>query len=350
MSGEPNAEEVARRTLPGIWLWVHAVLPNAADLGLYDGAIVRAANGNGTVGDGHDFAQSFRDCVNRFGAARCAAWTFLYPRTTHGATAAETLVRVAPNAPAYIADVEDYEGQPGASLPEGEINAFFDRMHALRPGVPVGFSSYPTRAQAVAHWVLWDKLIARCDFGAPQVYWPKQLQNWATVVHGHGSKPIHAAFAPTLGGAPFLPVAKAAFARYGGVSIWSHPVPAEWKPAIAQIRDGSGHPRVHVAVDLPRLDLSYADTSPVHDPAVSRLQGLLVAAGMLAASGIDGTAGFATRAAVVAFQRQNELDPDAVVGQKTWSALVAPESPAPPLLPFAGDDALESASEEGASA
>lgn len=56
-------------------------------------------------------------------------------------------------------------------------------------------------------------------------------------------------------------------------------------------------------------------------PAVSAVQAELVAHGATVA--VDGTFTDVTRAAVVAFQKSSDLDPDGVVGPNTWQALVS---------------------------
>jgi len=311
--------------LPGIWIWVFMTLPTPTQLAPYAGAVVKATNGNGTTGDGFDFAGNYAHAVQLFGPSRCAAWTFLYPATTHGATAAQTLANAAPHAPAYIADIEDYRYQPGKSLPKAEIDAFFSKMHELRPGVPVGFTTYPTKAQAEQQLVNWTACIDACDFGGPQIYWPKQLEKWQTVVHDHTAKPFHAVFSPDDSGEAVVPVAQNALAKHGSVGIWAHPfIHPNSQHVVDQVLAAwhSGE-NAHVAIDLPVLDLSHADTATVRSPGIRLLQSLLVAAGLLTAAGVDGAAGPQTKAALLDFQTHHHIAADARVQQATWTALLA---------------------------
>jgi hypothetical protein len=75
---------------------------------------------------------------------------------------------------------------------------------------------------------------------------------------------------------------------------------------------------------LPTLDLTRAHLSPVrHTSPVRKLQGLLLAHGYdLGGYSIDGVAGGITRSRVLRFQSAHRLPADAIVGPRTWRALI----------------------------
>lgn len=82
---------------------------------------------------------------------------------------------------------------------------------------------------------------------------------------------------------------------------------------------------VAVTVDMDVIDLRDAHDHLVTGSHVDNLQGLLKGTRNPAwdPGPIDGLGGPATRAAVVAFQEDNVLDPDAIVGPLTWGELIA---------------------------
>jgi hypothetical protein len=82
---------------------------------------------------------------------------------------------------------------------------------------------------------------------------------------------------------------------------------------------------VTVTVDMDVIDLREADTNLVTGSHVDNLQGLLKGTRNPAwdPGPIDGLGGTRTRAAVVAFQEDNTLEPDAIVGPLTWGELIA---------------------------
>ncbi len=77
-------------------------------------------------------------------------------------------------------------------------------------------------------------------------------------------------------------------------------------------------------VDMDVIDLRNAANTPVGGRHVDNLQGLLKGTrnGAWDPGPVDGLGGSRTRAAVLAFQRDNALAQDAVVGALTWGALI----------------------------
>ena len=82
---------------------------------------------------------------------------------------------------------------------------------------------------------------------------------------------------------------------------------------------------VAVTVDMDVIDLRDAHNELVTGSHVDNLQGLLTGTRNPAwdPGPIDGLGGPRTRAAVVAFQEDNTLEPDAIVGPLTWGELIA---------------------------
>jgi len=160
--------------LDGTWTWVWKEPPEP--IRFCQGLIVRAANGNGVVTpEGFNFQANYLHWRANF-SGPMIAWTYLYD-TSDPETAAAMLAAVP--AVAYIIDWEDAAGP----TPSGaKFQRCVDELRRLRPSVPVGFSSYPTRAQAMAHGVDWDAGIVVCDFVAPQAYFGYQLANYDQIL------------------------------------------------------------------------------------------------------------------------------------------------------------------------
>jgi hypothetical protein len=316
--------------LRGVWLWIWDTPPAPHALDGARGAFVRAANGGSTVGGGFDFAHNYAQWVSSYGVSRCIAWTYVYGDSdgggahTDGTHAAHVLADAAPHAPAYIADIE-------GNVTPANAQAFVATLRALRPGVPIGFSSYPTKNQAESFHVPWQTVFDACDFSAPQVYEPYQqaLLDQVYADHagtvGHPGKAVHVAVAPP--DAPgWVATGVVAMTRSGGASIWRGPVQPGWTNGVATIAHTplGGVTSTDVTVTLPILDLRGAANQPITDPSVPNLKALLVAHGTLNSPApwtreADG----AVHDAVVTFQQNTSLTADAIVGPATWGALLS---------------------------
>ncbi|MDQ4068299.1 MAG: peptidoglycan-binding protein [Actinomycetota bacterium] len=79
-----------------------------------------------------------------------------------------------------------------------------------------------------------------------------------------------------------------------------------------------------IAVQMDTIDLTHAEGSLVKGRHVDNLQGLLKGTRNRSwdPGPIDGLGGPRTKAAVVAFQGSNGLEPDAIVGPLTWGRLI----------------------------
>jgi len=168
------------------WVWQESPAVSSA----FDGYYVRAANGNSNSNStGFNFLDNYH-AWERATSDPLVAWTFVYDSTdpVKGATA---LARA--DAPAYCLDVEDYGG---ATVDGTRVKALVGEFRKLRPGRPIGFSTYATRAQAISHGVPWDTLKAVCDFSSPQVYFGYQAAVLDTVFAEHGSLPCLVSVSP----------------------------------------------------------------------------------------------------------------------------------------------------------
>jgi len=193
------------------------------------GVLVRAANGAGVTGSGTDYARLYAAWSHRFGA-RVLPWTWVGPpASSNGAACAEAAHRGAFGAPLYVADVE-------GSLPATEARAFAARLRQLEPGCLVGFSSYPTRAQATSHGVPWDALVETCDIGFPQVYYPAQRAQLGQVIADHRGRPVHVAVSPA-NDAGWAEAAARGLAGLAGASVWRYGLPRfdTWARALASL-------------------------------------------------------------------------------------------------------------------
>jgi hypothetical protein len=218
--------------LPGkvaAWVWRDRPRPLGA---AFDMLWVRAANGGRNTGpDGFDFLANYR-AWQAASSVPLVPWTWIYPTTSPLAGAA-ALAKV--DAPAYILDVEEL-------VPADTIRRFVAELRRLRPGRPVGFSSYPTRAQFVnvngaSAGGTWDALVSSCDFGCPQVYFSSQAGRMPQVVADMAGKPVHVAVSPA-DYSGWLDVARLAVGVHLGVSVWASHVAGwdGWARALAGLQ------------------------------------------------------------------------------------------------------------------
>ena len=300
--------------MKGTVAWVFRAPPGPADpsIAFY---VVKAADGGGHLGgkENFDYWANYKAWSDAKGAAVCAAFTFLYP-TTDGAAAAQQLHQGAPHAPAYVLDVET---EVAAKVVTDCVTA----LRSLAPGVPIGFSSYPTRAQTLEHGSPWDTMIEVCDFGMPQVYFEYQGKRMDTVRADHKGKPLIASFSP--GDWPACwDLAREAASVDGAVGLWLYPDIGKFHQEISTLTSLDPHV-THTSTWEPRMqdiDLSHADQSIVTGNGIKPLQLLLTNAGF--STDADGKAGSHTRDALVAFQRQQKLPASGVADVTTFDLLL----------------------------
>jgi hypothetical protein len=195
------------------WVW-HA--PPRSIFGL-EAVIVRCATGTSPNGGAFDYAANYRRWAETRGPA-VIPWTwFGPPASSDGRAAADLLCNIAPGRPLYVVEIQ-------FDPPAEEVLAFTRRMHEREPSALLGFSSMPTREEALATGVPWDVCVDQFDLGFPQVYTAAQrallLQPRSPVVADMGGKPIHVAVFPD-NDAGWLECARAGIVHHAGASAWA---------------------------------------------------------------------------------------------------------------------------------
>jgi hypothetical protein len=206
----------ARLTLPRTAAWVWHAEPRSI-FGL-EAVFVRCASGTSAVGrGGFSFADNYRAWVAARGPA-VVPWTwFGPPASSDGSACADALHAVAPGQRMYVVEV-------GAETPPGQVAAFAARLRQWEPIAALGFSTWPTRAEAEAAGVPWDACVDAFDFGMPQVYTGQQrellLRADSPVVADMLGKPIHVAVFPDAD-PRWTDSARLAVQEHAGVSAWA---------------------------------------------------------------------------------------------------------------------------------
>ena len=206
----------ARLTLPRTAAWVWHAEPGSI-YGL-EGVFVRCASGTSAVGRaGFSFADNYRAWVAARGPA-VVPWTWLGPpASSDGPACADALHAVAPGQRVYVVEV-------GAETPPDQVLTFAARLRQWEPIAALGFSTWPTRAEAEAAGVPWDACVDAFDFGLPQVYMIYQrellLRADSPVVADMLGKPIHVAVFPDAD-PRWIDCARLAVTEHAGVSAWA---------------------------------------------------------------------------------------------------------------------------------
>jgi hypothetical protein len=182
----------AELTLPRTAAWVWHGEPRSI-FGL-DAVFVRCASGtSGTTRSGFSYADNFRSWTLSRGPMVIPWSWFGPPHSAHGVESAEALAAIAPGQHVYVVEV-------GPGTPPDQVTAFAARLRQREPIAAIGFSTWPTRAEAEQAAVPWDACVDAFDFGLPQVCTPAQRQllfrDNSPVVEDMAGKPIHVATFP----------------------------------------------------------------------------------------------------------------------------------------------------------
>jgi hypothetical protein len=205
-----------RLTLPRTAAWVWHTEPRSI-FGL-EAVFVRCTSGTSAAGRG---GFGFADNYQKWAAARGPAvvpWAWVGPpASADGLACAEALHAIAPGQRLYVVEV-------GAGTPGDQVAAFAARLRQLEPIAALGFSTWPTRAEAEAAGVPWDACVDAFDFGLPQVFAGYQrellLQPDSPVVADMAGKPIHVAVFPDAD-PQWTQSAQVAVSYHAGVSAWA---------------------------------------------------------------------------------------------------------------------------------
>jgi hypothetical protein len=130
---------------------------------------------------------------------------------------ADALCAIAPGQRVYVVEV-------GPETPPGQVAAFAARVRQLEPIAALGFSTWPSRAEAEQAGVPWDACVEAFDFGLPQVCTPAQrellLRDGSPVVDDMAGKPIHVAVFPDAD-PDWVHSARLGVLEHAGASAWS---------------------------------------------------------------------------------------------------------------------------------
>jgi hypothetical protein len=206
----------ARLTLPRTAAWVWHGEPRSI-FGL-DAVFVRCASGtSGTAPSGFSYADNFRAWLRARGPS-VIPWSWLGPpHGTDGPASADALAAIAPGQRVYIVEV-------GSETPPAQVAAFAARLRQREPIAALGFSTWPTRAEAEQAAVPWDACVEAFDFGLPQVCTPTQrqllLRDDSPVVEDMAGKPIHVATFPDADSS-WVDSARLGVAEHAGASAFS---------------------------------------------------------------------------------------------------------------------------------
>jgi hypothetical protein len=179
---------------------------------------VRCASGaSGTAPSGFSYADNFRAWLRARGPS-VIPWSWLGPpHGTDGPASADALAAIAPGQRVYIVEV-------GSETPPAQVAAFAARLRQREPIAALGFSTWPTRAEAEQAAVPWDACVEAFDFGLPQVCTPTQrqllLRDDSPVVEDMAGKPIHVATFPDADSS-WVDSARLGVAEHAGASAFS---------------------------------------------------------------------------------------------------------------------------------
>ena len=182
----------AHLTLPRTAAWVWHGEPRSI-FGL-EAVFVRCASGtSGTAVSGFSYADNFHAWLQARGPAVVPWSWFGPPHSADGEASADALAAIAPGQQVYVVEV-------GPMTPPAQVGAFAARMRLREPIAAIGFSTWPTRAEAEQAAVPWDACVEAFDFGLPQVCTPAQRQllvrEDSPVVADMAGKPIHVVVFP----------------------------------------------------------------------------------------------------------------------------------------------------------
>src|SRR5215217_1175868 len=187
-----GGEMAARLTLPRTAAWVWYGEPRSI-FGL-DAVFVRCASGtSGAARSGFSYAENFRAWLRARGPSVIPWSWFGPPHGADGGACADALAAIAPGQRVYVVEI-------GPHTPPEQVAAFAARLRQREPIAAIGFSTWPTRAEAEQAAVPWDVCVDAFDFGLPQVCTPAQrellVREDSPVVEDMAGKPIHVATFP----------------------------------------------------------------------------------------------------------------------------------------------------------
>jgi hypothetical protein len=200
---------------------------------------VRCASGtSGTAGSGFSYADNFHAWLQARGPAVVPWSWFGPPHSADGEASADALAAIAPGQQVYVVEV-------GPETPPAQVGAFAARMRLREPIAAIGFSSWPTRAEAEQAAVPWDACVEAFDFGLPQVCTPAQrkllVREDSPVVADMAGKPIHVVVFPDADPG-WLESARVGVDEHAGASAFSVEQSSfgDWRRQLGALGEGRG--------------------------------------------------------------------------------------------------------------
>jgi hypothetical protein len=225
--------------LPRTAAWVWHGEPRSI-FGL-DAVFVRCASGtSGTAPGGFSYADNYRAWTQARGPTVVPWAWFGPPASADGAASADALSAIAPGQRVYVVEV-------GPGTPPREVAEFSGRLRQREPVAVLGFSTWPTRAEAEQAAVPWDACVDAFDFGLPQVCTPLQrqllLREDSPVVEDMAGKPIHVATFPDAD-PDWADSARLGVEQHAGASAWSVDQASfsTWRRLLGSLGEGRREP------------------------------------------------------------------------------------------------------------
>lgn len=202
-----------------LWVWEDG-RPAAWPVG-YDSALVKAFDGRSLVSrQGVNWMANYHNWKDSAPGRPTGAWGAVYP--DDGESVGQQMAPHLNGAAYIVLDVEDWNG---AHWSDDQIRAVVAGFRTHLAGIPLGYSSYPTRKQCQEHGINQALLDELCDFAFPQVYFPYQAAELPQVFADH-KHPI-VTVSPADDGA-WHATAVAAETRTQRVAFWRMGV-ADWQ-------------------------------------------------------------------------------------------------------------------------
>ena len=250
----------AEFALPRTAAWVWYGEPRSI-FGL-DAVFVRCASGtSGTARSGFSYADNFRAWLLSRGPAVIPWSWFGPPHSADGVGSADALAAIAPGQRVYVVEV-------GPETPPAQVTAFAARLRQREPIAALGFSTWPTRAEAEMAAVPWDACVDAFDFGLPQVCTPAQrrllVSEDSPVVEDMAGKPIHVVVFPDAD-PDWVDSARVGVTEHAGASAFSVDQSSfsAWRRQLGALGEG----RQEVPPPAPPPPPAPEPGEPVHDPA-----------------------------------------------------------------------------------
>jgi hypothetical protein len=246
-------------TLPRTAAWVWHGEPRSI-FGL-EAVFVRCASGtSGTARSGFSYADNFHAWLQARGPAVVPWSWFGPPHSADGVASADALAAIAPGQRVYVVEV-------GPETPPAQVTAFAARLRQREPIAALGFSTWPTRAEAEMAAVPWDACVDAFDFGLPQVCTPDQRQllvrEDSPVVEDMAGKPIHVAVFPDAD-PEWVDSARVGVTEHAGASAFSVDQASfsAWRRQLGALGEG----RTEVPPPAPPPPPAPEPGAPVRDP------------------------------------------------------------------------------------